>query len=119
MLHILIVEDEPLVAMALEMMITEIVTAAVVVEASVAATKKVLHEALDFAFLDVDVTNGKTFEVAQILERKRCLLFLFRARRKNSCLPTCAACPSFPSLFTRLRLSACCRLSQTKANLGF
>jgi CheY-like chemotaxis protein len=69
-LHILIVEDEPLVAMDLEMMVTEIVTAAVVVEASVAATKKVLQEALDFAFLDVDVTNGKTFEVAQILERK-------------------------------------------------
>ena len=70
-LRILIVEDEPLVAMALEMMITEIVTAAVVVEASVAATKEVLHEALDFAFLDVDVTNGKTFEVTQFLERKR------------------------------------------------
>jgi hypothetical protein len=34
-LHILIVEDEPLVAMALEMMVTEIVTAAVLVEASV------------------------------------------------------------------------------------
>ena len=70
-LRILIVEDEPLVAMGLEMMVTEIVTAAVVVEASVAATKEVLHEALDFAFLDVDVTDGKTFEVAQILERKR------------------------------------------------
>jgi hypothetical protein len=35
-LRILIVEDEPLVAMDLEMMVTEIVTAAVVVEASVA-----------------------------------------------------------------------------------
>ena len=69
-LHILIVEDEPLVAMGLEMMVTEIVTAAVVVEASVAATKEILHQALDFAFLDIDVTNGKTFEVAQILERK-------------------------------------------------
>jgi hypothetical protein len=39
-----------LVAMNLEMMVTEIVTATVVVEASVAATKKVLHEGLDFAF---------------------------------------------------------------------
>jgi hypothetical protein len=39
-LRILIVEDEPLVAMALEMM-TGIVTAAVMVEASVAATKEV------------------------------------------------------------------------------
>ncbi len=40
------------------------------IEGSVAATKEVLHEDLDFAFLDVDVTNGKTFEIAQILERK-------------------------------------------------
>jgi two-component SAPR family response regulator len=70
-LRILIVEDEPLVPMGLEVMVTEIVTAAVVVEASIAATKKILHEALDFAFLDVDVTDGNTFEVAQILERKR------------------------------------------------
>ncbi len=36
----------------------------------VAATKKILHEALDFAFLDVYVTDGKTFEFAQILECK-------------------------------------------------
>ncbi len=110
MLRILIVEDEPLVAMDLEIMVTEIVTAAVVVEASVAATKKVLHESLDFAFLDVDVTNGKTFEVAQILERKR-VPFVFISGSQNSCLLTCAACPSFPSLFMRLRLRVRCRLS--------
>jgi two-component SAPR family response regulator len=70
-LHILIVEDEMMVAMNLEMMITEFVQATVIVEASVAGTKKVLHEDLDFAFLDIDVTNGKTFEIANILERKR------------------------------------------------
>ena len=69
-LRILIVEDEPVVAADLEIMVTEIVPATVVVEASVAATKKVLHEALDFAFLDVNVTDGKTFEIAQMLERK-------------------------------------------------
>ena len=68
--HILITEDEPLIAADLEMMVTDIVPATVVVEGSVAATKEVLHEALDFAFLDVDVTNGKTFEIAEILERK-------------------------------------------------
>jgi CheY-like chemotaxis protein len=69
-LRILIVEDEPLVAMDLEAMVAKIVTATVVVEPSVAATKQVLHEAVDFAFLDVEVTNGKTFEIAQTLERK-------------------------------------------------
>ncbi len=50
-LRILIVEDEPLVAIPLEMVVTESVTAAVVVEAPVAATRKILlYEALDFAF---------------------------------------------------------------------
>ena len=112
MKRILIVEDEPLVAMNLEMVVTAIVTSVVVVEASVAANQEGLHEALDFAFLDVDVTNGKTFEIAQRFSNASvCRLFLFRVRRKNSCLPTCAARLSFPSLFTRLRLSVCCRLS--------
>ena len=110
-LHILIVEDDPLVAMGLEMMVTEIVTATVVVKESVAAAKKILLDLLDFAFLDVNVTDGKTFEVAQFSNASMCLLLLFRARRKNSCLLTCVACPSFPSLVTRLRLSACCTLS--------
>ena len=39
-LHILIVEDEMMVALDLEMMIAELVQATVVIEASVAATKK-------------------------------------------------------------------------------
>ncbi|MFZ3327763.1 MAG: hypothetical protein WA231_18600 [Methylocella sp.] len=51
-------------ATVLQVMVAEIVTAAGVVEASVAATRKVLHEAHDFAFFDVDLTNGKTFEFA-------------------------------------------------------
>ena len=65
MLHILVVEDEPWIAMDLEMMIIEVVTATVVIERSAAAAKKGLDEILDFAFLDVDVTNGKTFEIAK------------------------------------------------------
>jgi CheY-like chemotaxis protein len=83
-LRILIVEDEPLVAMNLE--VTEIVTAIVVVEPSVAATMKVLHEALEFAFLDVNVTNGKTIEVAQILERKH-MPFVFVSGSPQEELP--------------------------------
>ncbi len=86
-LRILIVEDDPLVAMSLEMMVTEIVTATVVVKASVAATKKILHDILDFAFLDVNVTDGKTFEVAQILERKR-VPFAFISGSSQEQLPS-------------------------------
>jgi DNA-binding response OmpR family regulator len=67
-LRILIVESEMSLAMDLEMMIQKIAAATFVTEATVGAAKKVLHEALDFAFLDVDVTKGKTFEIAEILE---------------------------------------------------
>jgi two-component SAPR family response regulator len=85
-LNILIVEDETLVAMDLEMMIIKIVPAVIVIEASVASTKKVLHEALDFAFLDVDVTNGKTFEIAEILERQH-VPFVFISGSRQDQLP--------------------------------
>jgi two-component SAPR family response regulator len=46
-----------------------------------------LHKAVDFAFLDVDVTNGKTFEVAQILERKR-VPFVFISGSPQGQLPS-------------------------------
>jgi hypothetical protein len=52
------------------MIVTEVISATVVVETSVAGSKKVLDKSLDFVFLDVDVTNGKTFDVANILQRK-------------------------------------------------
>jgi DNA-binding LytR/AlgR family response regulator len=71
MLRILIVEGEPLIALELEMTVSDCVSAAILVEVSVAASKEVLRQDdLDFAFLGVDVTNGKTFELAQILGRK-------------------------------------------------
>jgi len=70
MLHILIVEDETLIALVLEGMIVDIVPATVVIETSVASTMKILNEAVDFAFLDIDVTNGKTFEIAKCLDGK-------------------------------------------------
>ena len=49
------------VALNLEMMIIDLVQAHFLIEASVAGTKKVLDKDIDFAFLDIDVTNGKTF----------------------------------------------------------
>jgi CheY-like chemotaxis protein len=84
--RILIVEDEPWVAMDLEMIIIALVTATVVVERSIAGTKEVLHNALDFAFLDVEVTDGKTFEIAQILERKH-VPFVFVSGSPQEQLP--------------------------------
>jgi CheY-like chemotaxis protein len=85
--RILIVEDEPLVAMILQEMVDECVTATVVVEPSVADTKKALREHVDFAFLDVQVTNGETFEIAHMLERKR-VPFVFVSGSPQNQLPS-------------------------------
>jgi DNA-binding LytR/AlgR family response regulator len=70
-LRVLVVEDEIVTAMELEATIIEITAATVIIKTSVASTMKVLQETFDFVFLDIEVTNGKTFEVAQILGRKR------------------------------------------------
>ena len=77
---------EKALAMDLEMIIIELVTATVVIERSIAGTKEVLHKALDFAFLDVEVTDGKTFEIAQILERKH-VPFVFVSGSPQDQLP--------------------------------
>jgi DNA-binding LytR/AlgR family response regulator len=105
MLRILIVEDEPLVALELEMMVSDFVSAAIVVEVSVAATKKVLHQDdLDFAFLDVDVTNGKTFELAQILGRKH-VPFVFVSGSPQDQLPSgLRDVPFIPKPFFRAQI---------------
>ena len=85
-LRILIVEDEPLLAMNLKEMVDEFVTANVVAEPSVAATKTALRKAVDFAFLDIQVTNGETFEIAHMLERKN-VPFVFVSGSPQDQLP--------------------------------
>jgi len=94
MLRILIVEDETMIALVLEGMIADIVPATVVIEASVASTMKILNEAIDFAFLDIDVTNGKTFEIAKILDRKH-VPFVFVSGSRQADLPFELQCAPF------------------------
>jgi DNA-binding response OmpR family regulator len=66
-LQVLIVEDEPLVSMHLADIVEDTLPAAVVVSASVAATKKLLHNPFHFAILDIDVIDGKTYDIARQL----------------------------------------------------
>jgi DNA-binding response OmpR family regulator len=98
-LHILIVESEMSLAMDLEMMIEKIASATFVTEASVGAAKKVLHEDLDFAFLDVDVTKGKTFEIAEILARKHVPYAFISASRQDQLPLELRRAPFIPKPF--------------------
>jgi two-component SAPR family response regulator len=47
---------------------------------------KILNEAVDFAFLDIDVTNGKTFEIAKCLDGKH-VPFVFVSCSRQADLP--------------------------------
>lgn len=71
LLRILIVEDEPLVSMTIEEIVEATVPSVVIVKSSVQEAKAALEELFHFALLDIDVTNGKTYEIAQLLDFKR------------------------------------------------
>jgi two-component SAPR family response regulator len=68
--RVLIVEDELAIALDLEILIIEFVSAEVIIKSSVASAREVLIETIDFAFLDINVTDGKTLGLAEILSRK-------------------------------------------------
>jgi CheY-like chemotaxis protein len=66
--RILMIEDNPWVGSVLQELIAEAAEAEIIVLRSVTAAEKALAESkFDFAFLDVQVTDGKTYEIAAYL----------------------------------------------------
>jgi DNA-binding NtrC family response regulator len=67
-LRILMIEDNPCVGAVLQELIAETAEAEIIVLRSVAAAEEALAESkFDFAFLDVNVTYGKTYGIAASL----------------------------------------------------
>jgi DNA-binding response OmpR family regulator len=85
-LRILIVEDDVMVRMALETMLTEVASVAVIAERSVRGAASVLREKFDFAFLDTEVADGETFGLAYALAA-RGVPFAFMTDRDPDELP--------------------------------
>ena len=87
--RVLIVEDEPMVAMDLESIVLGVIAADVVVVASVSGARQAMAAPLDFALLDIEVTDGKTFEIARELQRNgaRIRFRLGRSARSASSRP--------------------------------
>ena len=86
LLRVLIVEDEPLVSMVIEEIVEDTVPSVVIVKTSVKEAKAILEEVFHFALLDVDVTNGKTYEIARMLDVKR-VPYVFVSGSVKSHLP--------------------------------
>jgi CheY-like chemotaxis protein len=85
-LRVLIVEDEPMISMYLEEIVEETVPAIVTVKSSVKATRQVIDEPFHLALLDVDVTDGKTYEIARTLDDRR-IPFVFISGALNHHFP--------------------------------
>lgn len=66
-MRILILEDDFLTALDIKGIVEGAINADIVVCASVRGAKASLAERFDFAFLDVDVADGKSFEIAEYL----------------------------------------------------
>jgi two-component SAPR family response regulator len=69
-LRVLIVEDEPLVSHELADIVEEALPSIVFMSRSVRAAKMMLDLDFDFALLDISVTDGKTYEIATILDSR-------------------------------------------------
>jgi DNA-binding response OmpR family regulator len=70
LLRVLILEDEQSISMILEGIVEDTVPSVVVARASLAAAEQVIDQPFDLAFLDIDLLNGKSFEVAKYLQKK-------------------------------------------------
>jgi DNA-binding response OmpR family regulator len=66
-LRILIVEDDVVARIALESVLTDIASVAIIAKRSVAGASETLGERFDLAFLDINVADGDTFDLASAL----------------------------------------------------
>ena len=70
-MRILIVEDDPFVALDLECIVRESADAEICTASTLAEARRCACEPIDFAFLDIDMPDGKIFPVAAELRRRR------------------------------------------------
>jgi DNA-binding response OmpR family regulator len=105
-LRVLIVEDEPMISMYLEEIVEETVPAIVTIKSSVKTTRQVIAEPFHLALLDVDVTDGKTYEIAKTLDDRR-IPFVFISGALNQHFPDeLLDAPFIKKPFTELQIKA-------------
>ncbi|WP_165838978.1 response regulator [Roseicella frigidaeris] len=83
--RVLIVEDDPLVAIDIETIVLSAADAEIAVASSVREARRALGErSFDAAFLDIDVLDGKTFDLARHLaDQGTPFAFVSGARREE------------------------------------
>lgn len=70
-INVLVLEDDPFISLDLETIVTDLMSANVVVSSSVAKAQMALNDNIDLALLDVDVEDGTSFPIAAALHSRR------------------------------------------------
>lgn len=85
-MRILILEDDPLIALDLQLIVEECGHEVVRLCGTLADLRAHLDDATDFAFLDVDLPDGKSFELATRLDERH-VPFAFVSGSRRGELP--------------------------------
>jgi len=85
-MRILILEDDPLTALDLQCLLEGCGHEIVGVCGTVADAGAQISDGVDFAFLDIDLPDGKSFPLAETLENRR-VPFAFVSASRRSDLP--------------------------------
>lgn len=101
--RVLIVEDEFFVALDLELLVhKQSPSAHVVVCSSVADAHKAAAEPVGLALLDVDVLDGKTFDIARALKHQAVPLVFISGSRPEEVPQELSDVPFIPKPFSAL-----------------
>ena len=98
--RVLILEDEFFVALDLELLVHQQSPAAqVVICATVAEARRALSQGVTFGLLDVDVLDGKSFEIAAALKRANIPFVFVSGSRLDEVPPDLRQIPYVPKPF--------------------
>jgi DNA-binding response OmpR family regulator len=82
-IRVLILEDDPMISMSLEAIVEDVAPAVVTIRASLAAAENIVEQQFDLALLDIELTNGKTYEIARTLDEKQVPVAFVSANPKD------------------------------------
>jgi DNA-binding LytR/AlgR family response regulator len=85
-MRILILEDDPLIALDLQLLLEGIGHHVIEICENLSAARRHLAGGFDFALLDIDLPDGKSFDVASRLDEKR-IPFAFVSGSAKADLP--------------------------------
>lgn len=99
--HVLIVEDDAFIALDIETAVLSAGAGQATLCGSLAEARQAMAMAIDFALLDIDLGDGKSFEIARSLKERQVPFVFVSAARIAELPPDLSEAPFIPKPFFR------------------